>query len=191
MKFKYLLITLAFLITSCSSSPQYKSLSLLKKSLNKHSKTKEMYSGISHIITISSYLLSPEIQRRTLDLKKDWLGMSQETFQKKLGDINFSMKERATFLVTAYASNHVHGNLDKKSSVWKATLFVGNKRYEGTFQTYKEPNEILKRIMPNLNSFADPYLLSFKTPIEKLRGQKVTLVLSSALGQYKHLVTSF
>lgn len=150
-----------------------------------------MYSGISHIITISSYLLSPEIQRRTLDLKKDWLGMSQETFQKKLGDINFLMKERATFLVTAYASNHVHGNLDKKSSVWKATLFVGNKRYEGTFQTYKEPNEILKRIMPNLNSFADPYLLSFKTPIEKLRGQKVTLVLSSALGQYKHLVTSF
>lgn len=92
------------------------------------------------------------------------------------------MTSSSEFYITLYTPEPSHNDMNKANSMWKVYLEYEGQRYEGQITKFKKNLIQSQHLFPHHTRFNTSYIATFNIPMSRIENGKVSIVLSSSLG---------
>lgn len=129
--------------------------------VDKNSRSKQVYDGLTAILQVGATLNTQEVVTAQIDQKARIYQWSVEQYENEKSKAMTEAAKESSLFLSFYVPERRHDDLDKAKTLWKIFLDVGGKRYEGKAKKVKTILADSQALYPYHNRWSTAYVVSF------------------------------
>ena len=175
---KFLFLALGFLVACQTGTKPAVNVSY-EALLKKYTRSHKQYEGAYNVFEAYATLLNSPVQHAVWQKQKNQLNWSLEVADKKRTQSVEDMLHSTQFMLSFYTPKMELNRLDKKQSIYKLQLRVGEQIYAGTLRREFVPLVNLQELFLHPTAWHKIYKVSFEVPTQDVEQQGAVLIVRS------------
>lgn len=180
------IISLSFLISSCSTTGGAKPIKLpetYKATVGSLTVNDELYNGWTNVFHYHATLLTEDLYSQQIEVlakAKLWSDDEASSERRKLAE---SVANETQVFLSFYTPEIQYNDLNESGSVWRIFLDVDGKRYTGRATKYIKNYADTKSLYPQHTPWSKAYMIQFPISFLQIKDKSsARLVITGSLG---------
>lgn len=149
--------------------------------IEKQSRKKQIYDGITNVMDISATLINGETSLAQVDHNARIYQYTDSQYKNEKGTIQSNLAKNTEIFLSFYVPEKKYDDLAKKSTKWKIFLDVAGQRYEPKVVKIKSQLAEVQSLYPNHTRWGTPYKLVFPVSTSVSENGKAKLTVTGPL----------
>lgn len=165
-----------------SSSGQQPPKSDYESIVAAHTRHAQAYSGFYNLFELDVTMLNSLVRSALIDKSAEFLQWDAEQARKEREKMFQEMSNEASYVISFYAPERRHNDLDRVDSMWKVYLEANGTRYQGKVKKNKSNLVQIQALYPHFTRFSTAYTVTFPVAMTTIEKQPTKIIITSTQG---------